>query len=349
MDRREFLKKAGLATLWVAGAPSIWTHEARAKEEAEESEESMARSRVVVAHHQTVTDANGIIDRKAVGPLLNEAAKAFTQKGDARDAWASLLHPFRTSDIFGIRVNCISAKCPSRPELVEAIVESLNGIGIPPEQIIIWDRTGWEKERAGYRLNRGGKGVQCYGLDAEGVGFDEESTVKIPSANLILPLGRLLTRICDRIINVPVIKDHATSGFTFSLKSAYAYLPLAKVIPRIDKRVRAMHTHHCAPQIAELNLSPIIRRKNRVVIGDALLGVFDGGPIAPANWRPNRLLIGKDLVATDTVALSLLEAKREEAGFPSLQEKASHIQTAARLGLGQGNPAQIERVELRFS
>jgi len=346
MDRREFLKKAGLATLLTGAAPGIWTGLARAKE-AERT--GVGKSRVLVAHHSRVTDAGGIVDPKALYQLLGEAVKAFTQKEDERDAWASLLQPFRTSDIFGIRVNCISAKCPSRPELVEAIVESLNGIGIPPEQIIIWDRTGWEKEKAGYKLNRGGKGVQCYGLDAEGVGHDEQSTVEIPSANLVLPLGRLLTSICDHIINVPVIKDHSTSGFTFSLKSAYAYLPLSKAIPRIDKRVRAMHAHHCDPQVAELNLCPLIRKKNRVVIGDALLGVFDGGPIAPADWRPNRLIIGKDLVATDTVALSILEAKRVEAGFPSLKEKASHIQTAARYGLGQGDPAQIEMVELRLS
>jgi uncharacterized protein (DUF362 family) len=302
-----------------------------------------------VAHHAQVSDSDGRIDRKTLSHLLAEAVKAFTGKGDEQDAWASLLHPFRTSDKFGIRVNCISAKSPSRPELVEEIVEALNRIGIPPEQIIVWDRTGWEMEKAGYMLNKSSTGLQCYGLDTEGVGFDEKLAVEIPSAGLTLPLGRLLSTTCDHIINVPVIKDHSTSGFTFSLKSAYAYLPLSKAIPRIFQRVRAMHAHHCDPQIAELNLSPIIRKKNRVVIGDALLGVCNGGPIAPANWRSNRLIIGRDLVATDAVALGILDAKRAELGLPPVKEKASYLHTAARYGLGQEDPAQIETIELRLS
>ena len=344
MHRREFLKKAALATLAATSAP-LWTGISESKER---GEEVPLESRVVVAHDSRVTDQEGRIDRETLDRLLREAVQSFTGKQDERDAWASLLHPFRTSDTFGLRVNCISAKCPSRPELVQAIAKALNRIGIPSEQIIAWDRTGWEMEKAGYTLNKGNRGVQYFGLDAEGVGFDEEATVEIPSAGLTLPLGRLLSATCDHIITIPVIKDHATSGFTFSLKSAYAYLPLSKVIPRIDTRVRAMHTHHCNPQIAELNRSPIIRKKNRVVIGDALLGLYDKGPIAPANWRPNRLIIGKDMVATDTVALAILEAKRAELGLPSIKEKAGHIHSAAQYGLGEEDPARIEMIELNL-
>lgn len=344
MHRREFLKKAALVTLAASSAP-LWT---RISESKERGEEVPLESRVVVAHGSRVTDQEGRIDRETLDRLLREAVQSFTGKQDERDAWASLLHPFQTSDTFGLRVNCISAKCPSRPELVEAIAKALNRIDIPSEQIIAWDRTGWEMEKAGYTLNKGKKGVQYFGLDAEGVGFDEQAMVEIPSASLTLPLGRLLSTTCDHIINIPVIKDHSASGFTFSLKSAYAYLPLAKVIPRIEPTVRAMHTHHCDPQIAELNRSPIIRKKNRVVIGDALLGLYEKGPIAPANWRPNRLIIGKDLVATDTVALGILEAKRAELGLPSIKEKAGYIHSAAQYGIGQEDLDKIETIELNL-
>ena len=343
MDRRTFLKKAALATLAASSGP-LWMGTSQPPEAAPVPE----KSRVVVAYHSRVTDEQGRIDDQILDRLLQEAVQSFTGKRDERDAWASLLHPFRTSDTFGLRVNCISAKSPSRPELVETIAKALNRIGIPSEQIIVWDRTGWEMEKAGYTLNKGKKGVQYFGLDAEGVGFDQGATVKIPSTGLTLPLGRLLTATCDHIITVPVIKDHATSGFTFGLKSAYAYLPLAKVVPRIDERVRLMHIHHCDPQIAELNLSPLIRRKTRVVIGDALLGVYDKGPIAPANWRPNRLIIGKDLVATDTVALGILEAKRAESNLPSVGEKVGYLHSAAKFGIGEGDLARIERIDLKL-
>ena len=345
MNRREFLKSAAVATLIMGAGPEAWTKLAQANES---RKEIVSRSRVVVAHHPEVTDSEGRIDRNTLSSLLEQAVKGYTEKDDLRDAWASLLQPFSPSDIFGIRVNCIAAKCPTRPEVVEAIVEGLSLIGIPKEQIIVWDRTGWEMAKAGYTLNQGDKGVQYYGLDAEGIGFDEGATVEIPSAGLILPLGRLLSTICDHIINVPVIKDHSTSGSTFALKSAYAYLPLYKAIPRNDQWVKAMHSHRCDPQIAELNLCPTIRKKNRVVIGDALLGVYDKGPIAPANWRSNRLIIGKDMVATDAVALDILDGKRAEQDLPSVREKASHIHTAASYGLGQDDPAQIDRIKLNL-
>ncbi len=344
MDRREFLKKAALATLAASTAP-LWAGMSESKKP---GEEGPVRSRVVIAHHSRVTDQEGRIDKETLDRLLRESVQSFTGKQEERDAWASLLHPFQTSDIFGLRVNCISAKCPSRPELVEAIAQALHRMGIPSEQIIAWDRTGWEMEKAGYTLNKGNKGVQYFGLDAEGVGFDEEATVEIPSAGLTFPLGKLLSETCDHIITIPVIKDHSQSGFTFSLKSAYAYLPLAKVIPRIEPRVRAMHTHHCDPQIAELNRSPIIRKKSRVVIGDALLGLYDKGPIAPANWRPNRLIVGKDMVATDTVALGILEAKRAELGLPSIKEKAGYIHSAAQYGIGEEDLSRIETIDLNL-
>jgi uncharacterized protein (DUF362 family) len=343
MNRRTFLKKAALATLAASSGP-LWMGTAQPPEAAPVPE----KSRVVVAHHSHVTDEQGRIDDQILDRLLQEAVQSFTGKHDERDAWASLLHPFRTSDTFGLRVNCISAKSPSRPELVDAVARSLNRIGIPSEQIIVWDRTGWEMEKAGYTLNKGKKGVQYFGLDAEGVGFDEEATVEIPSAGLSLPLARLLTATCDHIITVPVIKDHATAGFTFSLKGAYAYLPLAKVVSRIHRRVIVMHLHHCDPQIAELNLSPLIRKKTRVVIGDGLLGVYDKGPVAPANWRSNRLIIGKDLVATDTVALGILEAKRAESNLPSVRERAGYIQSAAKFGIGEGDLARIEKIDFKL-
>lgn len=342
MNRREFLKRATLAVLAANSPSEIWAQPMHTQGRKVDID---AKSRVLVAHHPRVTDQDGRIDKNILDGLLGEAVKGYTEEKDVKDAWAKLLYPFSPSDTFGIRVNCIAAKCPSRPELVEFIAAALHGLGIPEEHIIVWDRTGWEMEKAGYVLNRSNRGVQYYGLDAEGVGHDDKITVTIPSAGFTFPLGRLLSTVCDHIINVPVIKDHRVSGSTFSLKSAYAYLPLAKAIPRNEEWVRAMHQHRCDPQVAELNNLPLIRKKNRIVIGDALLGVYEGGPIAPANWRPNRLIIGKDMVATDQIALEILEAKRAQMNLPGLREIATYIRTCAQMGLGNDDPGRIEKIE----
>jgi hypothetical protein len=58
------------------------------------------------------------------------------------------------------------------------------------------------------------------------------------------------------------------------------------------------------------------------------------------------LYFSRDPVAVDAVCLELLEAKRKEAKVSPLGERAAHVATAAKLGLGHSDRKQIELIEV---
>ncbi len=89
-----------------------------------------------------------------------------------------------------------------RMSLWSAIIERLQHAGIKPYDIVVWDTTGHELERAGFQLSSTPE-VRCIGTDA--VGFEDT-----PEAfgSVSCRLSKILTRTCDVVINVPLMKDH---------------------------------------------------------------------------------------------------------------------------------------------
>jgi len=68
-------------------------------------------------------------------------------------AWASLVKP---SDIVGIKVCANGAPLFStHPEVVETIIDGLRQAGVPPENIVVWDREAKLLKRAGFHFHRG--------------------------------------------------------------------------------------------------------------------------------------------------------------------------------------------------
>jgi uncharacterized protein (DUF362 family) len=112
-----------------------------------------------------------------------------------------------------------------------------------------------------------------------------------------------------------------------------------------------MHLDRCDPYIAEVNALPAIRDKQRLIVMDALRPVVDNGP----SYQPgmgevaNALLFALDPVAIDVVGLEMIEDLRRRRGLPPLAKvdlTPTHIQTSARLGLGQGERAAIDVVSI---
>jgi len=102
----------------------------------------------------------------------------------------------------------------------------------------------------------------------------------------------------------------------------------------------------CDPYLAELNAAAPIKDKTRLIVVDGLRALYNGGPRdnPPYRWRQNSIIAGKDTVAVDHLGLEIIEAKRIENGLTPLGDRARHVATAAKLGLGTNDP---ERIDLR--
>jgi uncharacterized protein (DUF362 family) len=140
------------------------------------------------------------------------------------------------------------------------------------------------------------------------------------------------------LINVPVLKDHRRAGVTLSLKNHYGSI----------SEPWLCHDGFCNPYIANLNAASQIKDKTKLILCDALFGIYKGGPQGAPQWINRQLLASTDPVALDHTGLTIIEHQRREQGVSLIAKKATHINTAASLGLGTADPQQIDVVEARL-
>lgn len=254
-------------------------------------------------------------------------------------AWKKLFSP---DDRVAIKVNCLSGRLlSSHPELVRILVENLTMAGVQEKNIIVYDRSGGELERAGFRLNRGSLGYQCFGTDFPGVGYTSEPAILSTGSCL----SRILSEFCTALINVPVLKDHDVVGVSISLKNHLGSV----------HNPNKFHPNRGDPFIADLNASPLIRDKTRLIICDGLRAVFEGGPAFNTHgaWDFGGIIMGFDPVALDSLCLSEMEKKRREVGLPAFKDDGrppTYITTAAdeehRLGERDPSRVKVERIKI---
>jgi uncharacterized protein (DUF362 family) len=140
-----------------------------------------------------------------------------------------------------------------------------------------------------------------------------------------------------------VLKDHDGAGVTIALKNMYG------VIHNPNK----YHPDGCNPYVADLNMLPEIRSKMRLTICDATTAMYEGGPgYKPEHsWNLNSLLVSTDPVALDHTGWRIIERKRAEKGWKTLEaeERAPrYIATAADAEhrLGTNDPNKISLIEV---
>jgi uncharacterized protein (DUF362 family) len=328
-SRRSFLKQAlaGAAILGAGGKELL---------AAVPQAETAARSRVVVARDALLRGGGSTVDAMRVLSLLDRSMQALFDRDHPVEAWRRVVRPGQT---VGLKVNTLGGRgVSSNLQLVEAICERLQEAGIQAGDIVVWDRDSEEMEHAGFHLAMGGNRVQCLGTDRAGY---EPELVEFGSVGS--QLSRILTRRCDVLINVPVLKDHDGAGVTIALKNMYG------VIHNPNK----YHPNGCNPYVADVNMLPEIRSRMRLVICDATTAMYEGGPgYKPEHsWKCNTLLVAQDPVALDYTAWQIIEHKRAEMGLKTLEGEdraPRYIATAAdrEHRLGTDDPRRIARVEV---
>jgi len=338
--RRQFLKKVVLGTAAAIVSPS-WARDLHASYMGEN------KSRVIQARRAGLVGPNEHIDPVLVRETVDDILIALTRTSSVRDAWASLFPDIQSSDIIGFKTNCLNRRgLVSHPEVVYALAESLTGaLEINPNNIIIWDRSDSELSRGGYTINKSSSGFRCFGtlpkalrflgIFGEGVGYDPNITENVgPGANV--HFSRIITEMCTYLVNVPVLKDHSTSGVTLCMKNWYG---------AID-RPRSCHPNNGDPYLANLSNTSLIRDKTKLFFCDGLFGCYSGGPGGPAQWINRQLLASVDPVALDAVGLDIIDFQRMDRRMMPVVGKARFLLTAERLGLGNRHPDRVEVVEI---
>lgn len=300
--------------------------------------------------------SQGKISQQAVGEMMEKGIKELTGKNSLSEAWSLFVEP---DDIVGIKLNCLGGSlCSSSKEVVSEIIHGLKLVGVKDDNIIVWDRRQYHMTNCGYKVNRSGPGVKCYGPEIEQVGqedmngydadtYIESEIVGRSRTNPFKKTGtrsyfaEIMSRKITKLINVPVLKDHGTAGVTFCLKNLGFGL--------VNNTARFHPApYYCAPIMVAVSSHPIVRSRTVLHILDALNGVWDKGPRARPDyvWQYKSLLIGTDPVAIDRIGYEIIEAKREKEGAPTIGNRALHIAECGKAGVGFNSLSKIQHSKI---
>jgi len=332
-NRREFLQSLLAGPFIIDGAGKA--DERRGEIQSPDSA-THGRSRVVIARDKMLRGSGAAVDTNRLLKVLDEAVQSLYGCDSALEAWGKVAGRGRT---VGLKVNCLGGRGISTTvSLVEAVCDRLQRAGIPPKDIVIWDRLNSDLESAGFKIVSQRDRIRCLGNDEWG--YEEDLAIYGSAASR---MSRALTRVCDVVINMPVLKDHGIVGVTGALKNLFGAI----------HNPNKYHVDAGNPYVADVYMLPPIREKVRITICDATMAQYEGGPpfMPQWAWPFNGLIVAHDPVALDYTAWRIIEQKRAEKGFKSLEElkrAPSYIATAADSShrLGTNDPKRIERVEI---
>jgi uncharacterized protein (DUF362 family) len=319
----------------------------------------------------------GEVDAAAVEAMVRRGMCALTRAPDPTAAWRRFFEP---GDVVGLKVNPVAGqRAITSFALVQAVVSGLRSAGVRPADVVVFDRYRSQFVAAGYpeHLPDGVRWdaacAEYDGVQLDIGGYDRDVFREI---DLVSPdcqnderarrshVSLIVARQVNKVINLPVLKDHKAAGVTLALKN------LSHGLVNNVRRSHAGPAHNdCATFIPAIVSLPVIRSKVVLHVLDGTQAVFDGGPTArpETTWAHKTLYFATDPVAMDRVGWDAVDAKRRAMGLipvaaarfdesaPGAAVNASlpfrqpqHIELAAAAGLGvvEREHLQHERIAL---
>jgi uncharacterized protein (DUF362 family) len=294
------------------------------------------KSKIVIARDSHLQSRHAVIDTDRLQKLLDNGIQNWFKTDSALEAWKNLAKP---GEIIGLKVNCLSGYAGgTHPELIAAICERLQEVGIKSSDIVIWDRLNEDLEDGGFKIAYRGQGIRCFGNDA--VGFSSDFEIFGKAASLVT---KTMTQYCDTVINLPVLKDHGIAGITMCLKNMFGAI----------HNPNKYHLNVGDPYIPDVYALPSIRNKIRFTICDAIQAQYEGGPshMPQWAWSYNGLFLGTDPVALDYTGWQIIEEQRKKNNILSLREdnrEPTYIATAAdaQHRLGTNDPELMDIINI---
>jgi hypothetical protein len=317
-----------------------------------------SRARVVIVEDPDATyDLQPVAYR--IQTMMERGITNLTGKTTVSNAWLSLVS---TNDTVGIKV--YSAPGPNsgtRPAVAAAVVQGLIDAGLPPKQIIIWDKRAVDLRLAGYFDFE-----QRFGISVMGsveAGYDEktfyeaallgpmswtdvEFNQKGPGMGRKSYISRLVSRQITKIINLTPMMHHNAAGvygnlFSLTMASVDNTLRFENNIAELDKAV---------PEIYAL---PVFGDKvagERVVLSivDALICQYEGQSQGLLHYSTvlNQLRFSHDPVALDVLSLQEINHQRALAGTAVVNTNMELFNNAALLEIGVSDTNRIDVTRL---
>jgi uncharacterized protein (DUF362 family) len=316
--------------------------------------------RVVEVRHPGSVIGESTINGDVVPAMMQRGMESLVGSDDVQMAWRRF---FQRGDVVGIKVNPVGQRAGghigsiSSPEVLREIVRCLNEYaGIPRRDMIVFERYADAFRMVGYDAVLRERGMEDVRWHASSARYDEEQLTidgqirgeardpavvgydpdVFVSMGFAAPehsarddrrfrshLSLIVTRMCNKIINIPCLKDHRSAGVTLALKN---------MSHGMNNNVCRSHTpnvyrlgggisgpNQCNTFIPTAVAQAPLRQRMTLHIMDGLVGVYEGGPGSWnrtwATWPRGSLFFATDPVAMDHVGWDIIDAKRALEGW----------------------------------
>src|SRR5437773_5353481 len=187
----------------------------------------------VIAVQNAVSIVSGQFQSEPIRQMIRKGMAELTGTDGGPDAWRQFAGP---GDVVGIKLNPVGQPhVMSSPDVVQEIIAGLNSAGVKPKEIVVYDRYRRQFFNAGYdkwlpegvRISHASEDYQEIQMSIEG--YDPDHYLDMP---LTLPkfdvnnltarrsyAAQFITKQVNKLINVPVLKDHQSAGITLALKN----------------------------------------------------------------------------------------------------------------------------------
>ncbi len=322
------------------------------------------RGRVVAVEHPNCI-VSGAFQAEPIQQMIHTGMMKLTGAPDVKAAWSQFVEP---GDVVGIKVNPVGfPHVFSCAEVVREIISGLRSTGVKNRDIVVYDRYRAQFFKAGYdKWLPEGVRTSSAAEDYEGIqqgieGYDPDYYMDMA---LTLPgydVGNLtarrsyaaqfITKQVNKLINLPVLKDHQSAGVTLALKNLSHGL-----VNNVCRSHGTLTLNACGSFIPAVVSMPIIRNKVVLNILDGIKGVYHGGPSAKPQfvWEHRTMYFATDPVALDRVGWKELDKKRAAVGMKPIAEdrpdkfstflsrQPEHVEIAGAMGLGEWDEKKID-------
>jgi uncharacterized protein (DUF362 family) len=332
--------------------------------------------RVIEVHHPAAVTAPDRVDADAVHAMMTRGICELTGADHVAAAWRRLFEPSDVVGIklnpVGHRQRPGVISVIANPAVLLETVAGLKSAGVHPRNILVFERYASEFRQAGYEAvmrERSMDGVRWFasgfgydpdqlnidGLDERGrmerdphvVGYDPDCFV---SMSFCAPnhdrrderrfrshLSMVVTRMVNKFINIPCLKDHRSAGVTLALKNLSHGMNnnvARSHIEAIHRRDGAESgPNQCNTFIPTAAGQEPIRQKATLHILDGLIGVYEGGPgswnRSWSTWPARSLFFATDPVALDHVGWDVVDTKRVAEGWRPVGQVGRAFETPA--------------------
>ncbi|HSY74189.1 MAG TPA: hypothetical protein VK810_01855 [Dongiaceae bacterium] len=312
----------------------------------------------VVSVENSDAISNFQANTEVVQTMVNCGITNFTGKATVAGAWRSLVS---TQDVVGIKVFSKPGMLTgTRPAVVAAVIHGLLAAGVPPQNIIIWDKHAYDLRAAGFFDLATQLGVRAAG-GAE-TGYDPTNFYRPDTAvigNLVwgdLEFGqtnsgvgrnsfvsKLVSRQITKIISIaPLLnqEDVGVCGHLYSL-----------ALGSVDNTRRFEGDgYRLATAVPEIYALPILGDRVVLNITDALIGQYEGGSRSLLHYSSvlNQLWFSRDPVALDMWSIKELDSERRALGAPQLNPNLELYANANLLQLGENNLEKIHVEKIKI-